>query len=298
MGSSVELARELIALSRQGGATLQEIRDRRRAEAAEREAAVKEKEAAAAKGSRSTAGKAGMRKTQSSPALNQTVRTSASQGAGAARSTGARRGGGWATPDADELAKLREKVDQALSQGGDLNYCEGPFRRTALWEAAWKNHQAVVRLLAAKGANIAVADYQGRTPLHEAAFYGHVGMLELLLEKGHPLECADVFGQTPLLRAVEGGRHEAVRFLVEHGAYANQLDADGVTAQHIAAFRGTPVLSAFLLHSGAYKHRWTIGEPISSLQGSVGTATSVGKPRVTKTGLRTPLKAGATLVFA
>jgi len=232
-----DLSRELIRLSRQGGTLL---RDRVRA-------ASKTLSDAAPKRKSSK----GLGKSNSLPALSQAAKSNYST----------RMGGGWSTGNPnDDLGKVREKVEEILLRKGNLDYCEGPFFRTALWEAAWKNHAGIVRLLAARGASVCQADYQGRTPLHEAAFYGHADLADLLIDSGHPVDCADDFGQTPLFRAVESGRADVARRLLERGADASRLDSDSVTVQHIAAFKGLPTLSHELLCKGAVKNRFTITE--------------------------------------
>lgn len=139
-----------------------------------------------------------------------------------------------------------------------LDYSERPFFRPALWEATWKNHEAICRLLIEKGATIAFADYQGRTPLHEAAHYGHHNLVELFLEKGHAIDPMDNFGQTPLYRAVEAGRDSIVELLVTKRAELNRLDTDGVTPQHVAGFSGMPDMGQWLLYKGSWKNRFSM----------------------------------------
>lgn len=139
-----------------------------------------------------------------------------------------------------------------------LDFNERPYFRTAVWEATWKNHEAIIRLLLEKNATVDYADYQARTPLHEAAFYGYRNLVELFLEKGHPLDPMDKFGQTPLFRAAEAGRDEIVDLLVERKAKVNLIDADGTTAQHVASFNGQGVMSEWLLHQGAYMNRFNL----------------------------------------
>ena len=56
---------------------------------------------------------------------------------------------------------------------------------TALWWAAEKGHEAVVKLLLENGANVEFKDrYHDRTPLLLAAGNGHEAVMKLLLEKG------------------------------------------------------------------------------------------------------------------
>lgn len=151
-------------------------------------------------------------------------------------------------------------VIEALKMQIDLDYNEKPYFRTALWEATWKNNEAIVKLLADKGAAIAFADYQGRTPLHEAAFYGHVSLVEYFLDKGHPIDVADIFGQSPIFRAIEGCRHDVVKLLVERKAQTNLLDNDDVNPHHIAAFGGMPQMADWLIYKGAWRNRFSIDE--------------------------------------
>eukprot|EP00448_Togula_jolla_P000869 CAMPEP_0170607496 /NCGR_PEP_ID=MMETSP0224-20130122/21086_1 /TAXON_ID=285029 /ORGANISM="Togula jolla, Strain CCCM 725" /LENGTH=210 /DNA_ID=CAMNT_0010932667 /DNA_START=93 /DNA_END=725 /DNA_ORIENTATION=- len=155
---------------------------------------------------------------------------------------------------------LRALVNEAVKMQLDLDYSEKPYFRSALWEATWKNHEAIVKLLVDKGASVTFADYQGRTPLHEAAYYGHATLVEYFLEKGHPIDLADNFGQTALFRAVDGGRHDVVEILIKRKASTNQLDGDDVTAQHLAAFKGMPSMSEWLLFHGAYRNRFAVDE--------------------------------------
>eukprot|EP00408_Alexandrium_pacificum_P057496 CAMPEP_0171173972 /NCGR_PEP_ID=MMETSP0790-20130122/10492_1 /TAXON_ID=2925 /ORGANISM="Alexandrium catenella, Strain OF101" /LENGTH=234 /DNA_ID=CAMNT_0011638841 /DNA_START=50 /DNA_END=754 /DNA_ORIENTATION=+ len=157
--------------------------------------------------------------------------------------------------------RLAELNKAGITGPGDkygLDYSDKPFYRTALWEATWKNHEAIVKLLIEKGATIDYGDYQGRTPLHEAAYYGHKGLVELFLDRGHPIDPLDNFGMTPLFRAVEAGRDEVIEFLISRNAQINLLDSDHCTVQHVAAFNGLPDVSEWLLYKGSWKNRFTI----------------------------------------
>mmetsp|Transcript_126546 Transcript_126546/g.236554 ORF Transcript_126546/g.236554 Transcript_126546/m.236554 type:complete len:293 (-) Transcript_126546:50-928(-) len=255
-----DVSREIIRLARLGGLS---IRDKYPAKDVEAAAAEATKSQKAVKGRRPSNAKAsqqgGMVKSQSMPTL------AAGGSRRPSRSTfqSTRRGGGW-TQGRDlpvvDLSQFTEKLDYAKEWSLDIDFCEKPYFRTALWEATWKNHEAVVRLLIDRGASVSTADFQKRTPLHEAAYYGHLKLVELFIERGHPIDCEDIFGQTPLFRAVEGGRHDVVKYLVEHGAKSNRLDGDSLTVQHLAAFRGMSVMSDYLLVKGARKNRFAIEE--------------------------------------
>lgn len=190
---------------------------------------------------------------------------------------------GWLEGETGFRNKLTE-LNKAGVQGPGVDYGldfnERPYGRTALWEATWKNHETIVRLLLEKNATIDFADYQGRTPLHEAAFYGYRNLVELFLEKGHPMDSLDKFGHTPLFRAAEAGREEIVELLVERKAQINRIDQDGTTVQHIAAFNGEPQMSDWLLYRGSYNNRFHLHD---AQPGSDGTekpppAGEVGTP--------------------
>mmetsp|Transcript_47669 Transcript_47669/g.136593 ORF Transcript_47669/g.136593 Transcript_47669/m.136593 type:complete len:314 (+) Transcript_47669:155-1096(+) len=293
--SSAELSRDLIALARQGGATLSELRDQRLARAAAAaEAKEKAEQQAAARSGSSSGSRPKMSKMQrssSTPGVAAIVRP-----ASRAESSNERRGGGWDhSKGGDPLAKFKDKLEIATGRALDMDYSEKPLFRTALWEATWKNHEGIVRLLAAKGANVAAKDHQGRTPLHEAAYYGHASLLEFLLDKGHPVDPVDEFGQTPLFRAVEAGRHDVIKILVERGAETNRVDKDCVTVQHVAAFNGMEAMATYLYSKGAVRNRFCFDDPLRSR--SLVALPATGLTPSGKAGLRKPPNAGASLMM-
>ena len=85
-------------------------------------------------------------------------------------------------------------------------------------------HEAVVKLLLEKGADIESKDDYGRTPLSWAAEGGHKAVVKLLLEKGADMESKDDYGQTPLSWAAEGGHEAVVQLLLEKGADIESKD--------------------------------------------------------------------------
>merc|ERR1712061_31855 len=66
----------------------------------------------------------------------------------------------------DPLKEFKERLEAIVESQQDLDFCEAPFYRSAIWEATWRGHKDIVRLLVDKKASISRADYQGRTPLH------------------------------------------------------------------------------------------------------------------------------------
>lgn len=158
----------------------------------------------------------------------------------------------------------RTLVSELLKMACDLDFNEKPYFRPAMWEAAWKNHEPVVKLLVEKNAQVNYADYEGRTALHEACYYGHQGIVEYLLANKAEIDIEDTNGQTPLFRAVQGGRHDIVSLLVDRGAKTNLLDTDEVTVQHCAAFNGEPHMAWWLYYKGSWKNRYEKPPSITS----------------------------------
>jgi len=236
---SSDVGRRLISLSRQGGISLKDRYGKQEANRNGKPVAKK------------------LGKSESAPTLMGTK----SSTKGGTMTGSSRLGGGWARNEMSaDLRQYRELLADVAEWNLSLDFCEEPYYRTALWEATWKNHESIVKLLAAKGANIAAPDYQGRTPLHEAAYYGHANLVDFFIDKGHPMDCVDSFGQTPLFRASEAGRSEVVRLLIERGANANLLDNHNVSAQHVSAFQGRLRLAEYLRFKGAFRNRCAIGE--------------------------------------
>jgi ankyrin repeat protein len=84
--------------------------------------------------------------------------------------------------------------------------------------AAGNGHEAVVKLLVEKGADLESKDRFGRIPLSLAAMNGHEAVVKLLVEKGADLEYKDHNGQTSLSFATKYGHKAVVKLLLEKGA--------------------------------------------------------------------------------
>ena len=106
----------------------------------------------------------------------------------------------------------------------------GEHGRTALILAANRGHEAVVRLLLVKGADINAKDGIGLTVLMGAAIEGHEAIVRLLLEKGSDINAKDEDGNTALITAAGCGRATAIRLLLEKGADVNVKNKHGDTA--------------------------------------------------------------------
>ncbi|CZR56859.1 uncharacterized protein PAC_06748 [Phialocephala subalpina] len=127
------------------------------------------------------------------------------------------------------------------------------YGRTALSYAAAHGHEAVVKLLLEKGAELETKDeyYGSRTPLSWAAEDGHEAVVKLLLEKGAELETKDDYGRTPLSWAAEDGHEAVVKLLLEKGAELETKDDCGRTPLSYAAMYGHEAVVKLLLEKGA-----------------------------------------------
>jgi ankyrin repeat protein len=148
---------------------------------------------------------------------------------------------------------LREAVTALVKIGHDPGSRDG-YGRTPLSWAAEKGHEAVVRLLVEKGADLESRDsYDGRTPLSWAAEKGHEAVVKLLLGKGAELEAKDkYYGRTPLWRAAVNGHEAVVKLLLEKGAELKAKDEHyGRTPLWRAAVNGHEAVVKLLLEKGA-----------------------------------------------
>jgi hypothetical protein len=114
---------------------------------------------------------------------------------------------------------LERVVGQLLETDGvNLNSTDNTYRRSALPWAAENGHEAVVKLLLEKGAELETKDMHGWTPLSQATRNGHEAVVKLLLEKGAELETKDMHGWTPLSQATQNGHEAVVKLLLEKGS--------------------------------------------------------------------------------
>jgi len=147
-------------------------------------------------------------------------------------------------------AKGHEAVVKLLLEKGAELEAKDWGGRTPLSHAAEKRHEAVVKLLLEKGAELEAKDNNGRTPLLYAAENGNEAVMKLLLEKGPELEAKDWDGQTPLLRAAENGHEAVVKLLLEKGAKLAKDSHDRMPLSY-AAEKGHEAVVKLLLEKGA-----------------------------------------------
>ncbi|GAM44151.1 NACHT and Ankyrin domain protein [Talaromyces pinophilus] len=123
---------------------------------------------------------------------------------------------------------------------------------TALYWASSKGHEAVVRLLIERGANVRVKDKLGLTALYQASSSGHEAVVKLLLDHGADVNATSAYkGWTALFEAASNGHEAVVRLLLDRGADINTKDEDGRTPLYQAASRGHETVAGLLVDHGA-----------------------------------------------
>jgi hypothetical protein len=101
---------------------------------------------------------------------------------------------------------------------------------------------AGVQLLLRHKARVDARDRRGRSALHEAAARDHVEICQALLQAHATVDARDAQGRTPLLEAVRAGATQAVALLLEAGADLRAVDAEGANALHLLCTAETPSL--------------------------------------------------------
>ncbi|KAK4223637.1 ankyrin repeat-containing domain protein [Podospora fimiseda] len=145
-------------------------------------------------------------------------------------------------------------VKLLLDKGADLESKDDRYSQTPLSWAAKNGHEAIVKLLLDKGAGLESKDKEnGRTPLWWAAKNGQEAVVKLLLDKGADLESKDKEnGRTPLWWAAKNGHEAVVKLLLDNGAGLESKDKEnGRTPLWWAAKNGHEAVVKLLLNKGA-----------------------------------------------
>jgi ankyrin repeat protein len=105
-------------------------------------------------------------------------------------------------------------ADVILKNGFDINSIRPDQNRTVLHGSANRGSTTAVTWLLDNGADPNVLDDQQRTPLHSAAVRNsHASVAQLLIAAGANVELADANGKTALHLAEEEGRKKVAEFL-------------------------------------------------------------------------------------
>ena len=120
------------------------------------------------------------------------------------------------------------------ARGADLNQ-PNKYGVTPACVAAEKGHHEVLRVLVDNDADINRAEKKdGRTPAHMAAGKGHHEVLRVLQRGKARLDEPDTKGMTPMHMAVCAGHLDMVYYLARHGASLSRRDNEGNNALSLA----------------------------------------------------------------
>jgi hypothetical protein len=140
---------------------------------------------------------------------------------------------------------------------------EVPRQMTGLHLAAYFGVHEAANILIRRGQSVDLKDSYGRTPLAWAAGNGHEAVVKLLLEKGAELETKGIkdkfFGMTPLAWAAGNGHEAVVKLLLEKGAELETKSGSfGRTPLAWAAGNGHEAVVKLLLEKGAEKPQYLL----------------------------------------
>ncbi|XP_068611704.1 LOW QUALITY PROTEIN: arf-GAP with coiled-coil, ANK repeat and PH domain-containing protein 1 [Brachionichthys hirsutus] len=102
----------------------------------------------------------------------------------------------------------------ALAHGADVNWVNASAESsTALIQAVSVNALAACEFLLQNGANVNLADSDGRGPLHHATVLGHTGLVCLFLKRGADYNARDKHQKDPITIAVDNANADIVTLL-------------------------------------------------------------------------------------
>ena len=144
------------------------------------------------------------------------------------------------------------QVSELIGKRANLEWKDEANGATALHNATWKGHTAVVEMLIKAGAKLEATNKHGTTAVGIAAYGGHADALEKLLAAGANPNVKNSKGDTPLERAKEAKQTRCVGLLQGH-----QLAQSSLTMQQVS-----PASSMF--------HKLGESFNLSTLFGSIG----------------------------
>jgi ankyrin repeat protein len=192
----------------------------------------------------------------------------------------------------DVLGRLLDDHPELINAwGGDAQ------KQTALHKAAWRNHEACVRLLLAQGADVHIRDYGDNAyALHFAAESADLAIVKVLVEAGSDVNGPGddhqlgVLGWATCFREV---RRDVAEYLLGQGARLNLWSAialDRLDDVHDLVTRDPTLLNARMsrnehlrtpLHHAAAKNRPRIVRHLIDLGADVNTADATGATPLT-----------------
>jgi ankyrin repeat protein len=136
------------------------------------------------------------------------------------------------------------RTEQELKGGG--------YTPLGLAEFA-NNHNKMIQLLVAHGADVNARGQSGATPLYWAVMRDEKDDVEFLLNHGANPNLADAYKDTPLICAVQLGFESLVEPLVDKGADVNAMDETPSRALTYAIHQDEDTAEAILRKHGAHE---------------------------------------------
>ncbi|RYP04866.1 hypothetical protein DL764_004189 [Monosporascus ibericus] len=141
-------------------------------------------------------------------------------------------------------------VKVLLEKGADIeSKCN--FGWMLFLSAVKKRYEAFFSPTFEKGTHSKFSNMFGESPLSLAAQYGHEAVAKILLEKGADIKFKSMFGRIPLSLAAMNGHEVVVKVILEKGADIEWKDNDGGTPLSLAAEYGRKTVVKLLLEKGA-----------------------------------------------
>jgi ankyrin repeat protein len=116
-------------------------------------------------------------------------------------------------------------------------------------------HEAIIRLLLEKEADVNQVDEEGRrTALIFACAENQENVVSMLIERKADIHHKDIMGWTPLMVACSLGKENIVAMLIKDRKNINEINNEGLTALMIAVNEGHKNVVRMLIQSGADIH--------------------------------------------
>lgn len=135
-----------------------------------------------------------------------------------------------------------------LQRGADINAKGTVYEQTPL---RWTQSADIAKILLSRGADPNAEDMSGGTPLHYVASWDHRDMVKVLIHNRARVDARDKKGRTPIFAPCRRGYRDVVALLLSEGADPNVADESGRTPLHEAARWGADEIVELLLAKGA-----------------------------------------------
>lgn len=141
-------------------------------------------------------------------------------------------------------------VETLCTLGADINLKISG--KTLLSYAIGTQNEAMIACLVELGADVNMANNDGKNPLILAADKGNISIIEYLVAKGAEVNQVDRKSNvSPVFLAAQNGHEEIVKYLVECCANVNRERGDGATPLWIANKNGHIAIVKYLLEHGS-----------------------------------------------